>query len=50
MMADSGDTVLLAGKGQERYQIVGTEKNHFDEREIIAEYTCDKKGIGGLLL
>lgn len=35
-MAREGDTVLLAGKGQERYQILGRNKIHFDEREIIA--------------
>lgn len=34
-MARAGDTVLLAGKGQERYQIIGKEKRHFDEREIV---------------
>jgi UDP-N-acetylmuramoyl-L-alanyl-D-glutamate--2,6-diaminopimelate ligase len=31
--ARSGDTVLLAGKGHETYQIVGTERTHFDDRE-----------------
>ena len=31
--ARSGDTVLLAGKGHETYQIVGTERRHFDDRE-----------------
>jgi UDP-N-acetylmuramoyl-L-alanyl-D-glutamate--2,6-diaminopimelate ligase len=30
-----GDTVLLAGKGHETYQIIGTEKIDFDEREIV---------------
>lgn len=35
--AKKGDTVLLAGKGHETYQIIGTEKKHYDEREIIAE-------------
>lgn len=30
-------TVLLAGKGHETYQIIGTEKLHFDEREIVQE-------------
>jgi len=33
--ATEGDTVLLAGKGHETYQIVGTTKHHFDEREIV---------------
>lgn len=35
--AKDGSTILLAGKGHETYQIIGTEKAHFDEREIINE-------------
>jgi len=31
--ARSGDTVLLAGKGHETYQIVGADRLHFDDRE-----------------
>ena len=31
------DIIVLAGKGHEDYQIIGKEKIHFDEREIIAE-------------
>lgn len=31
----SGDTILLAGKGHETYQIIGTTKIVFDEREIV---------------
>ena len=37
MLAGPGATVLLAGKGHETYQIIGTEKRHFDEKEIVAE-------------
>jgi UDP-N-acetylmuramoyl-L-alanyl-D-glutamate--2,6-diaminopimelate ligase len=32
----AGDTILLAGKGHETYQVIGTEKQPFDEREIVA--------------
>ena len=35
--AKPGDTIVLAGKGHEDYQIIGHEKHHFDEREIVAE-------------
>ena len=37
MTAEQGDVILLAGKGHETYQIMGTEKRHFDEREIVEE-------------
>ena len=37
LTAPQGATVLLAGKGHETYQIIGTEKKHFDERDIVNE-------------
>jgi len=33
--ARPGDVVLVAGKGHEDYQIVGTEKRHLDDREEV---------------
>lgn len=35
--ARAGDTVVLAGKGHEDYQVIGTEKIHFDDREEARE-------------
>ena len=37
LTAPEGATILLAGKGHETYQIIGRTKNHFDEKEIVAE-------------
>jgi UDP-N-acetylmuramoyl-L-alanyl-D-glutamate--2,6-diaminopimelate ligase len=34
-LARQGDTILLAGKGHETYQVVGTTKEPFDEREVV---------------
>lgn len=35
--AAPGDVLLLAGKGHEDYQVIGHEKRHMDEREIVAD-------------
>lgn len=42
-----GDLVLLAGKGHETYQIVGTEKRPFDERAIVHELLAEMQHAHG---
>ena len=37
-MARKDDIIVLAGKGHETYQILGTVKHHLDEREVVADY------------
>lgn len=42
----AGDILLIAGKGHETYQVIGNEKIHFDDREIVMEHlrqTAKKK-------
>jgi UDP-N-acetylmuramoyl-L-alanyl-D-glutamate--2,6-diaminopimelate ligase len=34
-IAKNGDAVLIAGKGHEDYQIIGQEKLHFDDVEVV---------------
>ena len=36
--AKKDDIIILAGKGHETYQIIGKTYNHFDEREVVAEF------------
>lgn len=40
--AKDGDIVVLAGKGQETYQILASGKIHFDEREVVAKILSEK--------
>ncbi|HTM44403.1 MAG TPA: hypothetical protein VL137_05580, partial [Polyangiaceae bacterium] len=35
--AQAGDLVLLAGKGHETYQIIGTQRTDFDDRQQACE-------------
>lgn len=39
--AQPKDCIILAGKGHETYQIIGTEKRHFDEREVIRDILAE---------
>ena len=43
-IAEKGDTVLLAGKGHETYEIIRGQKRHFDEREVVKEALVLKYG------
>jgi UDP-N-acetylmuramoyl-L-alanyl-D-glutamate--2,6-diaminopimelate ligase len=38
-LAEPGDVVLIAGKGHEDYQVIGTKKIHFSDREVVEEIT-----------
>ncbi len=37
-LAHPDDLIIIAGKGHETYQIIGTERHHFDDREIAKEW------------
>jgi UDP-N-acetylmuramoyl-L-alanyl-D-glutamate--2,6-diaminopimelate ligase len=37
MLAQSGDVILIAGKGHENYQDVKGVKHHFDDREVVRD-------------
>ena len=43
MLAKAGDIIVIAGKGHEDYQIIGTEKHHFDDREEIRAAFATRK-------
>ncbi|MEB3291376.1 MAG: UDP-N-acetylmuramoyl-L-alanyl-D-glutamate--2,6-diaminopimelate ligase [Leptolyngbya sp.] len=47
-MAQPGDGLLIAGKGHEDYQILGTEKIHFDDREQARHFLTEKYQGSGL--
>lgn len=36
-IAKKDDIILIAGKGHEDYQVIGREKIHFDDKEIVKE-------------
>ncbi|MGL4909677.1 MAG: UDP-N-acetylmuramoyl-L-alanyl-D-glutamate--2,6-diaminopimelate ligase [Cetobacterium sp.] len=45
LKAEKNDIILIAGKGHETYQILGTTKIHFDDREIAIEAIKDLKEV-----
>lgn len=44
--AKAGDLLLVAGKGHEDYQVLGTKKIHFDDREELAKALRRSKSRG----
>lgn len=44
--ARSGDVVLIAGKGHEATQVVGTEARPFDDRVVARAVLAERRGIG----
>lgn len=45
-MAGPADTVLIAGKGHEDYQIMGETKYHFDDRQAARQAILSRPGEG----
>ncbi|MDA8124538.1 MAG: UDP-N-acetylmuramoyl-L-alanyl-D-glutamate--2,6-diaminopimelate ligase, partial [Deltaproteobacteria bacterium] len=45
-LAGKSDIVLIAGKGHEDYQIIGTQKFPFDDRQIAREALARKTEEG----
>ena len=43
--AQSGDIVIIAGKGHEDYQIIGTEKKHFSDKETVLAFLGSKSRV-----
>ena len=43
--AKAGDIILLAGKGHEKYEIVGNDKKYFNEKEIVISSYLERIGI-----
>ncbi len=44
--AAASDTILIAGKGHEDYQVIGTERFHFSDAEVAARYLTARVGAG----
>ena len=45
--ARPGDTVVVAGKGHETYQIIGGQVLPFDDRVVVREFLAGRTGEAG---
>ena len=43
-LVGEGDILLVAGKGHETMQILGTELHHFDDRAVVREILAEAAG------
>ena len=43
--AKPGTVVLILGKGHEDYQIIGREKHHFSDQEVVKNYIIEKEAL-----
>jgi UDP-N-acetylmuramoyl-L-alanyl-D-glutamate--2,6-diaminopimelate ligase len=41
--ARAGDIIVIAGKGHETYQIIGTKRLDFDDKKVASEYLRNLK-------
>ena len=41
-MLENNDILMIRGKGHEDYQILGTVKHHFSDKEVVLEYIEEK--------
>lgn len=48
-LVGDGDFLLVAGKGHETMQILGTELHHFDDREVVREILAETEGETGAI-
>ena len=39
------DILLILGKGHEDYQIIGTVKHHFSDKEVVKEYIKERMNV-----
>jgi UDP-N-acetylmuramoyl-L-alanyl-D-glutamate--2,6-diaminopimelate ligase len=40
--ASRGDVILIAGKGHEDYQLIGTERHQFDDAQVAAHWLAER--------
>ena len=43
--AQPNDIVIVAGKGHENYQLIGTEKRHFSDQEVVRQFLQEKTHV-----